>query len=155
MIRPLMASWLSLFLLCGCGQSLPETLVKSGYDEKEMEAAISRSQREIDSFITELSQPTGNNHAVKVPITDAGETEHFWLTDITFQNNEFSGIIGNEPGMVSNVKIGQTWTLKKHEASDWMFMRDGKMYGNYTMRPLLKMMPEEEAAMYRSMFAEP
>jgi len=29
------------------------------------------------------------------------------------------------------------------------------MYGNYTMRPLLKMMPEEEAAMYRSMFAEP
>ena len=34
-------------------------------------------------------------------------------------------------------------------------MRDGKMYGNYTMRPLLKTMPEEEAAKFRSLLASP
>jgi uncharacterized protein YegJ (DUF2314 family) len=38
--------------------------------------------------------------------------------------------------------------------SDWMFMRDGKMHGNYTMRPLLKTMPAEQAAKLRSMLAE-
>jgi uncharacterized protein YegJ (DUF2314 family) len=36
-----------------------------------------------------------------------------------------------------------------------MFMRDGKMHGNYTMRPLLKAMPEEEAAKLRSLLASP
>lgn len=56
---------------------------------------------------------------------------------------------------MQNVKIGQAWTIGKDEISDWMFMRDGKMHGNYTMRPLLKTMPEAEAEKYRSMLAEP
>jgi uncharacterized protein YegJ (DUF2314 family) len=63
--------------------------------------------------------------------------------------------IKNDPGIVGNVKIGQSWTVKRTEISDWMFMRDGRMYGNYTMRPLLKTMPEAEAAKYRSMLADP
>lgn len=85
----------------------------------------------------------------------AGETEHFWLTDVSFENGEFKGTINNDPGMVGNVKIGQSWTVRKDGISDWMFMRGGKMYGNYTMRPLLKTMPEAEAAKYRSMLADP
>lgn len=54
-----------------------------------------------------------------------------------------------------NVQFGQKWTVKKEDISDWMFMRDGKMHGNYTMRPLLKTMPEREAAQFRSILAEP
>lgn len=146
---------LVLLAVSGCSESAPDTLVKSGYDEQEMDAAIARARSEVDSFISELSQPSGTNHAVKAPITDAGETEHFWLTDVSLQNGEFKGTINNDPGMVSNVKIGQAWTVKKTEISDWMFMRDGKMHGNYTMRPLLKTMPPEEAAKYRSILADP
>jgi uncharacterized protein YegJ (DUF2314 family) len=102
-----------------------------------------------------LSAPAGSTHAVKVPIKDGEQTEHFWLSDVTFQNGEFTGTIDNDPGTVGNVKIGQKWTVKKDEISDWMFMRDGKMHGNYTMRPLLKAMPEEEAAKLRSLLASP
>ncbi len=145
---------LLLLAVSGCGKSASDTLVKSGYDEQEMDAAIARARSEVDSFISELSRPTGTNHAVKAPITDAGETEHFWLTDISFQNGEFKGTINNDPVIVSNVKMGQTWTIKRNEISDWMFMRDGKMHGNYTMRPLLKTMPEDEAAQYRSILAD-
>jgi uncharacterized protein YegJ (DUF2314 family) len=139
----------------GCGESAPDTLITSGYDEKEMEAAIARARSEVDSFIAELSAPAGSTHAVKVPIKDGEQTEHFWLSDVTFQNGEFTGTIDNDPGTVGNVKIGQKWTVKKDEISDWMFMRDGKMHGNYTMRPLLKAMPEEEAAKLRSLLASP
>ncbi len=91
----------------------------------------------------------------KAPIEDGGDTEYFWLTGVSFQNGEFKGTINNDPGIVSNVKIGQEWTIAKTEISDWMFMRHGKMYGNYTMRPLLKTMPEEEAEQYRSILANP
>lgn len=149
---------LSLLLVilacCSCSKS-PDTLVKGGYDEQEMDAAIARARREVDSFIAEMSKGNGTNFSVKAPIEDQGETEHFWLTDVVYRNGKFEGVIGNDPGIVTNVKSGQKWTVKKSEISDWMFMRNGKMYGNYTMRPLLKTMPEEEAAKYRSILANP
>jgi uncharacterized protein YegJ (DUF2314 family) len=139
---------------CSCSKS-PETLVKGGYDEKEMDAAIARARSEVDVFIAEMLKGNGTDFAVKAPIQDKEETEHFWLTDIVYRNGKFEGVIGNDPGIVTNVKSGQKWTIKKSEISDWMFMRDGKIYGNYTMRPLLKTMPEEEAARFRSMLANP
>jgi uncharacterized protein YegJ (DUF2314 family) len=57
--------------------------------------------------------------------------------------------------MVNNVMIGQKWTITKTDVSDWLSMRDGNMYGNYTLRPLLKTMPQGEAAKLHSMLAEP
>jgi uncharacterized protein YegJ (DUF2314 family) len=139
---------------CACDKK-PETLVESGYDQAEMDAAIARARKEVDSFIAELSKENGTNFAVKAPISDEGKVEHFWLIDIQYADGKFSGKINNDPGIVKNVKIGQAWTLGKDEISDWMFMRHGKMHGNYTMRPLLKTMPEAEAEKYRGLLAEP
>ena len=155
MVYRVLLFFLVLLAVSGCVKPTPDTLVKSGYDEQEMNAAIAKARSEVDSFIGELTNPTGTDHAVKVPIEDAGETEHFWLVDVSFANGEFKGTINNDPGMVGSVKIGQSWTAKMAEISDWMFMRNGKMYGNYTMRPLLKAMPEDEAAKYRSILADP
>ncbi|MCM3869180.1 MAG: DUF2314 domain-containing protein [Pyrinomonadaceae bacterium] len=148
--------WLVFLILafCSCSKS-PETLVRGGYDEKEMDAAITRARSEVDSFIAEMSKGNATDFAVKVPIQDKEETEHFWLTDVVYHNGKFEGVIGNDPGMVTNVKMGQKWTVKKSEISDWLFMRDGKMHGNYTIRPLLKTLSEEEAARYRSILANP
>ena len=143
-----------ILMCCSCSRK-PETLVEGGYDEQEMDAAIARARKEVDSFIAELSKRNGTDFAVKVPIEDNEEVEHFWLTDIVYRDEKFHGVIGNEPGVVTNVKMGQKWSVKKSEISDWMFMRDGKMHGNYTVRPLLKTMPEEEAAGIRSMLANP
>ena len=152
--------WLAFVLLVvvcpSCNQrEKPETLIESGYDQTEMDAAIERAQREVDTFITEMSSGNGEDFAVKAPIEDNGETEHFWLTDLTYRDGVFTGLIGNDPGIVNNVTIGQKWTIKKGEISDWMFMRNGKIHGNYTMRPLLKTLPAEQAEAYRAMLAEP
>ena len=78
-----------------------------------------------------------------------------WLVDVTYQNGEFSGRINNEPGMVSNVQMGDRRQVAKAEISDWLFMRDGKMHGNYTLRPLLKTMPEKDVKIYEAMLADP
>ena len=138
----------------GCS-SKPETLIESGYDEAEMAAATKRAIDEVDSFITELNSGTSENYAVKVPIEDSGEIEHFWLINVSFSNNKFTGTINNEPGIVSNVKMGQEYNADKTEISDWMYIRDGKMYGNYTLRPLLPTMPKDEAERFRSILANP
>ena len=141
-------------MIAGCSGD-PETLVRDGYDDAEMTAATERAISEVDAFIADLNSGRSENYAVKAPIEDAGETEHFWLIDVKFAGGKFTGTINNEPGMVSNVKLGQQWTLGKTEISDWMYMRDGKMYGNYTLRPLLATMPEDQAEEFRAMFATP
>jgi uncharacterized protein YegJ (DUF2314 family) len=139
----------------GCGKKKPDTLVEDGYDQEEMEAAISRARSELPRFLEAFTSKAGADFSVKVPIRDGEDTEHFWMIDIRLDGNEFVGKIGNEPGTVTTVKFGQEYRIKKDEISDWMYMRDGKMYGNYTMRPLLRTMPKEEADYYRAMFAEP
>lgn len=119
-----------------------------------MDAAIARARAEVDRFITEFQAKNGENFAVKEPISDNGKVEHFWLINVTYKDGVFEGVIDNEPGIVSNVKIGDKRSLKKEEISDWMFLRNGKIHGNYTMRPLLKTMPESEAKKFREMLAD-
>lgn len=145
-----------LVMTClACSRSKPETLIEGGYNEAEMVSAIDRAKSEVDSFIATLESRGGSDFAVKVPIQDGDKTEHFWLIDISCRDGEFEGKIGNDPGVVSNVAFGQTVRVRKDEISDWLFMRSGKMHGNYTMRPLLATMPQADAEYYRSLLAEP
>ncbi len=146
---------LALLILACCSCNKTSDKPVTGFDEAEMATAIAKAQSEVDVFIEDFTNNNGTDFSVKAPIKDGEAIEHFWLTEITYNNGEFEGLIGNDPGMVSNVKFGQKWTIKKSEISDWMFMRDGKMHGNYTMRPLLKTLPKEEAEQMRSILAEP
>lgn len=148
-----LANW--FFSLFGSGEYIPGTLAQHGYDEEEMDAAIARARREVDDFIRDLANEKGDSFSIKVGIEDEGDTEHFWLVDVTYQEGIFKGTINNDPGFVENVWLGQLWKVKKEEISDWLIMRDDKMHGNYTMRPLLKNMPAEQAAQYRAMLANP
>jgi uncharacterized protein YegJ (DUF2314 family) len=131
------------------------TLSPGGYDLAEMDAAIARAQAEVDNFIAILDKRQGYDFSVKAPITDKGQTEHFWMGDVTYDNGVFEGIIDNEPAVVSNVKLGQKWKIKKADISDWSFKRNGKIHGNYTMRPLLKTLPKDDADYFRSLLANP
>lgn len=104
----------------------PDTLVMS-YDADQMDGAIAKAKSEVDSFIQELEEQTGSNHSVKAPISDNGETEHFWLSDISYKNGVFYGKIGNDPGLVTNVIFGQPWEVKKEDITDWTYIKNKKM----------------------------
>ncbi|MDZ9931073.1 DUF2314 domain-containing protein, partial [Escherichia coli] len=60
-------------------------------------------------------------------------------------NGMFIGVISNDPGIVTNVEYGQEWKIKKEDISDWMYTRGDKIYGGYTIDPLLVTYPKEEA----------
>ncbi|MCA9236277.1 MAG: DUF2314 domain-containing protein [Planctomycetales bacterium] len=139
----------------GASSSSENFTTSDAYDEQEMEAAIQRARRETDVFIRELNSNSAEDFSVKAPISDGAAVEHFWLKDVTYRNEKFTGTIDNEPEMVANVRLGQEWSLAKDEISDWLYMKDGKMYGNYTVRPLLPSMPAEEAEFLKSILAEP
>ncbi|RCS46144.1 DUF2314 domain-containing protein [Bremerella cremea] len=120
-----------------------------------MNQAIAKAKETVDKFIKVLKSGKGENFAVKAPIRDGEQVEHFWITNISYKDGKFIGQINNEPGMVKNVTLGQKWTISKKEISDWMYMRDNKIHGNYTLRPLLKTLPEAEAKKMRAILADP
>jgi uncharacterized protein YegJ (DUF2314 family) len=119
----------------GCGKK-PDTLVQR-FDDTEMERAIARARKETPAFLKVLAAKDADSFSVKAPVTDGGRTEHFWITDVRYEQGVFIGRIGNDPGIVKNVKLGQEWKVKEAEISDWMFMRGEKIHGGYTIDPLL------------------
>ncbi len=126
-------------------------------DDPEMTAAIQSARASLPSFWDELAKPKPGEEsfALKVRITDAGKSEHFWIVDIERDGSKLSGRINNDPEIVGNVVSGQRYEFSEADITDWMFMRNGKIVGNATMRPLLKRMPPEEAETYRNLLETP
>jgi len=120
-------------------------------DDPAMLAAFDKARGETDNFIAIMAAGTGGSYSVKVAVTDNDQTEYFWLDNLTYANGVFSGTIANEPELVKNVKMGDHIDVKKEAIYDWLYMKDGKMYGNYTVRVLLPKMSKEDADKVRAM----
>lgn len=127
----------------GCTRQ-PDTLT-SRYDEKEMASAIATAKRRVEEFVSALDKKGADSFSVKAPIKDGNRTEHFWLTDVTYADGVFTGKVGNEPGTVKNVRLGQTWQVKKDEISDWMYTLGDRIHGGFTIDPLLASFPKDKA----------
>jgi uncharacterized protein YegJ (DUF2314 family) len=114
--------------------------------DPEMRAAMMKARAEIEHFITVVQEGQDSMASVKVPISEKGRTEHFWINDLTYQKDEFSGLIDNDPQIVTSVCAGQRVKVNKADISDWLYFNsDGRMVGNYTLRVLLHRMPSEQA----------
>ncbi len=135
----------AVFIAGGCSRK-PETLTDK-YDEKKMEKAIEDARSTFDDFLTRFRNPQPGDEAfhVKVRIEDKNGVEHFWVGDLKLDAEPYSGKIGDEPGIVKKVKFGQDYSFTRNEVSDWMYMSNGKMQGNYTLRVELESMTPKEA----------
>jgi uncharacterized protein YegJ (DUF2314 family) len=114
-------------------------------EDPEMLAAMMKARAEIEHFITVVQEGQGSTASVKIPLSENGRTEHFWINDLTYQNDEFSGLIDNDPQIVTSVCAGQRVKVNKADISDWLYFNsEGRMVGNYTLRVLLRRMPSEQ-----------
>lgn len=157
-MKHLLTACIAVLMIVGCskgekyqtaGSSKPETLT-SDYEKAEMDAAIGTARDRVDEFLMVLAENGADSFSVKAPIRDGDETEHFWIVDVSYADGVFSGEIGNDPGVVTNVKAGQAWQIKKDEISDWMYTRGDMIHGGFTIDPLLGSFPEDKADALRS-----
>lgn len=130
-------------------------------DDPEMSAAIAKARATLSEFWRQLAKPDPGvaGLALKVAIPHepgkGAPFEHFWLGDIERSKDKLTGIIQNDANFAKGVALGQSYTFTEADISDWMFTRNGKIVGNQTLRPLLKKMPDDEAAQYRAMLEAP
>jgi len=159
MIRnPLIASLsfcvlLSLFAAC----SKRDKVINVEENDAEMVAAIAKARDTLPHFWQVYEKPARGetNFALKVKITDKKGTEHFWATDIERRDGKIRGTINNDPNIVKSVKLGDRMEIPEADISDWLYLRDGKMIGNQTVKPLFKQMPADEVKQLKAMMADP
>lgn len=144
-LRSLFALLAVTVLACACGES--QKTFSDKYDQEEMKQAVAQARATLGEFLERARHPQPGDEAfnVKVKLTDSGGTEHLWIGDLKLDKEPYSGKITMDAEILRNVKSGQTCVFRLDEISDWMYMSNGKMQGNHTLRVLLKSMPKEEA----------
>ena len=139
--------------------ALDDQVINVPNEDADMAAAITKARASLPEFFKVMEKPPagidGFSLKVKIPYGDGNLVEHFWLADIERKGEKFAGTINNEPESATQITNGQRYEFGDADISDWMYMRNGKIVGNETMRPLFKQMSKEEADQYRAMLESP
>ena len=149
-------AWIVLLALAACTSPDDPTVAVSANDP-DMNKAISLARESLPHFWQTFREQTRgeSDFALKVRTEDPNGVEHFWLTDLRRDSGSTYGRIGNDPNTVTSVKLGDEIEVSYDDITDWLYMRNGKMVGNFTVRLLFKQMPVEEVERLKSMMAEP
>jgi uncharacterized protein YegJ (DUF2314 family) len=144
-----------LSALTACSNQDKVVLVED--DDAEMAAAIAKARSTLPHFwqVFDKRERGESKFSLKVEVKDERGREFFWVTDLQRRDGKTMGTINNDPNTVANVKLGDRIEIPEADIADWLYMRDGKMIGNETLKPLLKRMPAEEAARLKSIMADP
>ncbi len=82
---------------------------------------------------------------LKVAIPHAQGDEHMWMAQCKASDDarRFTCRSGND-GQYVDMKIGQRHEFDRADISDWMYFRDGMMYGGYSSRVLIETLPADQ-----------
>lgn len=132
-------------LAVGCGEA--QKTFSDKYDQAEMKVAIEQARATLPAFLERARHPQPGDEAfnIKVKLTDSGGTEHLWINELQLDHEPYTGKITMDAEILRNVRSGMLCKFTLDEVSDWMYMENGKMQGNFTLRVLMKSMPKEEA----------
>lgn len=124
-----------------------------------MEAAKAKARAGLAEFWKSFEKPGPGEDRftlkVSVPV-GGGNTEHIWVNGIErLPDGRIAARLDNVPRDMKGKKSGDRIEIETKDISDWMFMRNGKIVGNETMRPLLARLPKAQADHYRAMLEKP
>ena len=124
-----------------------------------MAAAIARARATLPEFWAsyENPKPSERGHSLKVRFPTRGTNgEHIWMADVKkLGEGRYSGRFANAPRDLPGRREGDLVEFTQASISDWMFLRDGKIVGGETLRPLLKSLPKRDADALRARLERP
>ena len=127
--------------------------------DPEMIAAIGRARATLPAFWAsyDAPKPTESGHSLKVRFpTHANNGEHIWIAEVKkTANGRYSGVFANTPRDLPGRKAGDPVEFTDADISDWMFMRNDKIVGGETIKPMLKRMPKADADALRARMETP
>jgi uncharacterized protein YegJ (DUF2314 family) len=138
------------------GAAFAQTTSVSRQNEA-VNAAIAKAQQSLPVFFARLASPQRGDTDFQIKIRfdtsrpPAGE--HVWARDIVRDGDKVTATIATRPNDIPNLKQGQRVTVPLSQVTDWLYVRDNKYHGAYTVRALLPYMKPEEAEEMRNSLA--
>lgn len=100
-----------------------------------------------DTFAAARAGDSGFSIKVRIPYGNSGE--HFWTSDVERSGDVIHARIANDPNYATSVKKGQRIEVDPAAISDWMFWRNGRIHGGYTLRAMLPRLSKKQAGEWR------
>jgi len=129
-------------------RSKDDPVVYFAPDDKAMNAAMAEAKTTLSHFwlllgSDEIVAETGS---VKIafPVKGGGK-EYMWVGELRRDKGVIRGVLNNTPEMDVGVREGDAVVVKPEDVVDWIYVRNGKMYGGYTIRVMLKDLPPARA----------
>ena len=95
-----------------------------------------------DQFMVKVAFPVPNDRP-----------EHHWIGLTAREGSKLAGIFASNPQSFAG-EVGDPVTIDLDKVEDWSFRRDGKRYGMFSNRVLLKLMTPEQAADERAQLSD-
>jgi len=127
-----------------------ETVIGVSAEDKAMNEIIDNARNTKGEFIKVIGDESIDQFeaAIKYPFeTDPDSTsriEHIWLTNITIEDNNYFGIVANEPFYISNMKLGDKVLFDINKITDWKYVKDGYLYGGKSIKYFYDQMSKSE-----------
>jgi len=127
--------------------------------DPEMNAAIALARAALPKFWASYAAPkeseTGHSLKVRFPY-GSNNGEHIWMAEVKkIGDNSYSGRFANAPVHLRGKRAGDLAEFREADISDWMFLRNGKIVGGETIRPMLKRMSKADADALRARMETP
>ena len=117
-------------------------------DDTEMNAAIREAQDTLPLFIEAFQSPTPTQThfliKARFPYGNGSAAEHIWVADLSLTDNEFEGVLGNEPIYVRNLHLRDRVIIQKDGITDWMIIDDNRLLGGFTIFVIRNRMADDE-----------
>jgi uncharacterized protein YegJ (DUF2314 family) len=128
-----------------------QVLTTVSSENEAVNAAIAKAREALPVFFRRLNNPERGDSGFRVKLVYdtriAKRTEHLWAKDVVrVGSDKISATIDNQPKDIPDLAHGQRVTVPITQISDWLYVRDGKYRGAYTVRALLPFMKPGEAA---------
>jgi uncharacterized protein YegJ (DUF2314 family) len=127
--------------------------------DPEMNAAIAQARTTLPKFWAsyEAPKPSETGHSLKVRFPYGNNNgEHIWMAEVAkIGGDRYSGRFANAPVHLHGKRAGDQVEFKEADISDWMYLRNGKIVGGETIKPMLKLMTKADADALRARMETP
>lgn len=150
---------LKRLLLVGVLLALPlvsqagDPVVDFAPDDPAMNTAIHQARDTLDVFWANTLDEKGKSQAntslkVAFPVDMTGyDNEIIWVSGFHRKSDErYVGFLANEPNYMPNKQVGSKVRFTADQIRDWAYFdANGKLFGHYTTRVLVKTLPQIQA----------
>ena len=122
--------------------------------DPEINAAIAQARSTLPKFWAsyEAPKPSETGHSLKARFPyGSNSSEHIWMAEVKkIGDNRYSGQFANAPRHLPGKRAGDGVEFREADISDWMYLRNSKIVGGETIKPMLKLMTKADANALRA-----